>query len=111
MQIKFKSLKRIDIIKLIGRLDGVGVDDLGTTLNDLAKRKRFSLILDCEKLSYINSAGLRTLVTTLKNCKSNHGNLVFTHVNEQIADTFAIVGFQSLFEQFDTLVDAVDSFN
>lgn len=111
MQISLKSLKRIDIIKVTGRLDGVGVDDLETVTTDLAERKRFSLIADCSELSYINSAGLRVLMAALKQCKAHGGNLVFAHVNEQIADTFAIVGFQSLFEQFDTILDAVDSFS
>ncbi|MCW1969092.1 MAG: STAS domain-containing protein [Anaerolineae bacterium] len=111
MQISLKSLKRIDIIKVTGRLDGVGVDDLETAISDLANRKRFSLIIDCSELSYINSAGLRVLMATLKQCKSHSGHLVFAHVNEQITDTFSIVGFQSLFEQFDTILDAVDSFN
>jgi anti-anti-sigma factor len=61
-------------------------------------------------LEYVNSAGLRALLSALKDCKKAGGNVVLTHVQPRVADTLQLVGFQTLFEQYPDVLDAVDSF-
>ena len=53
------------------------------------------LIIDCEKLSYISSAGLRVLLRALK--KMNHqGSMKVIHVNEPVKEVFVTMGFTDL---------------
>lgn len=109
MEISVKPLKHVDIVKVVGRVDSATVGELDTALKDLLNRGRNKIVLDCSQLDYMSSAGLRSLLAGLKAAKHG-GNLVLAQPNERIRDTLTLVGFQSLFLQYDDIVDAVDSF-
>ena len=53
------------------------------------------LILDMTKLSYVSSAGLRTLLTTQQKM-SRQGRMVIVGVRDSIKDVFRITGFSEL---------------
>ena len=50
------------------------------------------LELDCEKLEYLSSAGLRVLLAAQK-VMNKQGKMVIRHVNETIQEVFEITGF------------------
>ena len=52
-----------------------------------------SIIVDCEKLRYISSAGLRVFLTIEKDRGVHGGEMKLIHVNEQILEIFDMVGF------------------
>ena len=49
--------------------------------------------MDCEKLRYISSAGLRVFLTIEKDQGVHGGEMKLIHVNEQILEIFDMVGF------------------
>ena len=51
------------------------------------------LTLDCEKLDYISSAGLRVLLTFQQEFEEQGKTMEFCHVNEIIRDVFDVTGF------------------
>ena len=51
-----------------------------------------SLIMNCEKLDYISSAGLRVLLTAHKSMMSK-GGMRLTHINEIVREVFEVTGF------------------
>ena len=110
VELSVKPLKKIDIISVAGRIDSANVGELEVALKGLQERGRHKLILDFEKLDYISSAGLRAMVAALKTARSSSGDVVLVKPNERIRDTLSLVGFQSLFVQYDDLLDAVDAF-
>lgn len=50
------------------------------------------LVIDLEKVDYISSAGLRTILFAQRTMNSQ-GDLVIRHVNEDIMETFELTGF------------------
>ena len=50
------------------------------------------LIIDCEKLSYISSAGLRVLLRAYKKM-NNQGSMKVIHANEAVMEVFTAMGF------------------
>ncbi len=110
MLLKLKSLKHVEIVSVEGRLDGRGSDEFETILKGLTERGRRKIVIDCSKLEYIDSGALRTLVNTLKETKRGNGNVVLCKVGTRIADTLKLVGFLSLFDNYDDLLEAVDAF-
>ncbi len=110
VEFSIKPLKKTDVISVVGRIDSANVGELETALTGLQERGRHKLILDFEKLDYISSAGLRVMVTALKTARSSSGDVVIVKPNDRIRDTLNLVGFQSLFVQYDDVLDAIDSF-
>ena len=51
-----------------------------------------SLTLDCEKLSYISSAGLRVLVSTQKMMTTRGGTMTLVSPNDDVYEVFDMTG-------------------
>ena len=78
-------------IAVEGRLDTMTSpeldNELKTCLDGVEK-----LILDCEKLDYISSAGLRVLLNAYKVMNSK-GGMRLIRVNEIVREVFEVTGF------------------
>lgn len=81
-------------LRIGGRLDTSTAPQLEAVINDELTNVE-SLILDCEALEYISSAGLRVLLKAQK--KMNLlGTMKLIHVNEANMEVFSITGFDSI---------------
>ncbi|HQV71141.1 MAG TPA: STAS domain-containing protein [Thermoflexales bacterium] len=109
MQLKVKQLKHVDIVSVDGRVDSMTAPELDTALKGLVEKGRRKIVIDLSKCQYVSSAGLRAMLSALKQVKGG-GNLVLVGASPQIRETLQLVGFHTLFTQFDDILDAVDSF-
>ena len=81
MEIIHRPFKRADLVAVSGRVDSSNAADLEATFRSINDARRFRIVLDMGDLDYVSSAGLRVLVSTLKNCRRyNRGNLVLANV-------------------------------
>ena len=79
-------------IALEGRLDTTTAPELDSFLNS-SYGDTSSLTINCKKLSYISSAGLRVLLSAHKKLK---GNLKLTNVCELVMEVFELTGFADI---------------
>ena len=79
-------------VALDGRLDTTTAPELERLLNDHYDAAE-SLVIDCEKLSYISSAGLRILLAAQKRTK---GAMKLTRVCELVMEVFEMTGFADI---------------
>ena len=49
-----------------------------------------------EKLDYISSAGLRVLISALREMRKKHGSMKLIHVSEIIMEIFEVTGFADI---------------
>jgi anti-anti-sigma factor len=81
------SIEEIDggVTKVIldGRLDIAGAQDIDLKMNVIAGSKRLVLV-DMQKVSFIGSMGLRTLVTPAQAIKGRGGKIVLFAPNEMV---------------------------
>ena len=79
-------------VTLDGRLDTTTAPELESFLND-----RYAgistLVIDCEKLVYVSSAGLRVLLSAQKKTK---GAMKLIHVCELVMEVFEMTGFADI---------------
>jgi anti-anti-sigma factor len=81
-------------ILLEGRLDTLTSPLLDERLKTLDAAG--SITLDCAKLEYIASAGLRVLLATHKRAKAAGGELRIINVGEAVAEILDMTGFSEI---------------
>ena len=81
-------------VSLAGRLDTISSSELEAALRDSLDGVT-ELVLDCEKLDYISSAGLRVLLAAQK-IMNRQGGMKVRHVNDTIMEIFEVTGFTDI---------------
>ena len=111
MEIAHKELKRVDLVSVSGRVDSRTAPELEASLRAINDAGRFRIVMDLTNLEYISSAGLRVLVTTLKNCRRyNRGDVRLASLPERISEVLEIAGLDALFKVYPDTAEAVGSF-
>ena len=91
MEIKKELNGDVLVISLSGRLDAVTSQDLDKVLSSSLDGIK-SLVFDLAELSYIASAGLRTLLVAQKRMKKQ-GEMRLRHVGKEVKDVLDMTGF------------------
>ena len=83
------------IIRVDGRVDTSTAPEFSEAMEN-AFSKSNDIILNCEKLNYISSAGLRVLLSAHKKANNLGGRFVVSNVNELVTDIFETTGFSDI---------------
>ena len=111
MEIIHKEFKRVDLVSVSGRVDSNTAPDLESTFRGINDAGRFRIVLDMSNLEYISSAGLRVLVSTLKNCRRyNRGDLRLASLSDRITGVMELAGLDVLYKIYPDTTEAVGSF-
>ena len=94
------------LVTISDRLDQSQTDFLQTLLGELIDAGHLQLIVDLTDLSYINSGGLRCLVTGWREANKLGGNFILCGLNSRISEVFITVGFNKVFQIFTTREEA-----
>jgi anti-sigma B factor antagonist len=106
-----KELKRVDVVKVAGRVDSNTAPQLENALNKIINAGRFHIVVNLSETDYMSSAALRALLSGLKQVRRwNRGDLRLTNMPDKIKKAFELAGFLELFQVFDDEVEAVGSF-
>jgi len=82
---------------LEGWIDTARAPQFLEDLKPLMEKADKNIELDCSKLEYISSLGLRGLLQLKKESAAKGGNLVLTHVEGEVLNIFTLTGFLKLF--------------
>ena len=94
MKIDFNKNVEILNVSLEGRLDTVTAPDFEEfTQANLSGVK--TVVINCEKLEYVSSAGLRVLLALKKKIA---GNVTLTNVQELVMEVLEVTGFVDILE-------------
>ena len=97
-------------ISIIGRLDTTNYSVLEKNLMDLIDNHQDRILVECSKMDYISSSGLRILLMGLKKVTLMKGKFALCGLQENIHEIFEISGFTSIFEIHPTREDALRVF-
>ena len=112
METRTEVMKRCVVLTVSGRIDSAHAPDLETELLDLVQAGKRNLVVSMKEVTLISSSGLRALVTArIKVGRAvPRGDVVLSELPPLIWESMELVGFQHLFQIFDSDVDAVGSF-
>ncbi len=103
-----ESADGVWIVGVNGRLDQSLNPTLEQKLTALLDEGCTHLIVDLSQVNYINSGGLRTLVTGWRKARQQEGNLVLCGLNGRLQEIFGMVGFDQLFQIYSSRQAAQD---
>jgi len=98
MNTKFEEIDGKYVATLEGEMDTTAAVEAEEVLKPLFNSNGKDVIIDCKKLEYIASSGLRILLSILKGAKATGSKVVMRNVNEDIKTVFKLTGFISIFE-------------
>jgi anti-sigma B factor antagonist len=81
---------------LDGELDASSAVVLDAELNKQEILNYHKVLIDCQRLSYISSAGLGVFISHLQRLQDSDVKLVFFNMQEKVFNVFEILGLDSL---------------
>jgi anti-sigma B factor antagonist len=106
-----KLVDGVIVLDLRGRLTlGDGTEALRGKIRQLILSGCTQIILNFEDVSYIDSVGLSTLVSTYTSTRKEGGDLKLLNLTKRVHDLLQITRLSTIFEIYDTLEDAQRSF-
>lgn len=110
MNITEREQNGVHIFVLDGRIDTEGSVDMDMTLQAAVAGGKHKMVLEMSNVTYISSAGLRTLADVLTRNKEAGGDLKLAAVNPKIMRVLQIIGFDKFFSRYDTVEAAAAAF-
>jgi anti-sigma B factor antagonist len=107
MDISDSKRHDVVIVRVQGRLDASNAAVLQDRLLGLIGAGARHLVVDCEPLEYISSAGLRVLLVAAKRIRVVGGEIGLAALRGPIKDVFDIAGFSALFPMHRGVDEAV----
>ncbi|MBP3712121.1 MAG: STAS domain-containing protein [Bacteroidaceae bacterium] len=81
-----------------GRLDTTAAVEATATVKPLMDVREKEIVLDCSKLEYISSSGLRIFLSIRKEAIVHGCKVIVRNMNTDIRQVFMMTGFISLFD-------------
>jgi len=94
--------------KIMGGPDATVLHD---KLHEIINQGKKKVIIDLAKVDWMNSTGLGILISGLTTMRNNGGELKLANVTEKIQSLLTITKLITIFETFDSVDQAVGSFN
>lgn len=95
--IRKDSSTQVTVI-LDGRLDTLATQQAEIDVEPLYSYSDVDVIIDCSRLDYISSSGLRLFMSINQHCRANHCSVYITGIKDKVRDVFQATGFVHLFQ-------------
>jgi anti-anti-sigma factor len=110
LTIETSQQQQVAIVTANGRIDSSNAHELGAALTGAIDAGRTFLVLDLEGVDYMSSAGLREIVSALKQLRARDGDLRIANPSQRVLDILDLSGLYSVFQVFPSRAEAVSSF-
>ena len=98
------------VIKIDGRVDATNSEQIGDVFDVLIAQGLLKFLVDVSQINYINTSGLRELVTLQKWCRKNNGELkLVVTTKSKVDEVIQMTGLGKFFSIFANEVAAAAS--
>ncbi|AHF04624.1 anti-anti-sigma factor [Marichromatium purpuratum 984] len=109
MELAVQQASNAQIITLGGRLDTLTAPRYESRALALVDDGATRIVLDLTELTYISSAGLRSLIVTAKALQQQGGALLLANLSGNVRDVFEMAGFGAIFKTYDSVTMALET--
>ena len=91
-------------------MDGPETKAIHDKVKDLVENKVNKIVIDLGKVKWMNSSGLGALMGSLTTARNSGGDVKLAKVTEKVKSLFMITKLITIFETFDGVDEAVQSY-
>ena len=81
-----------------GRLDTVAAQQISETITPLLEHADQTIVLDCEKMPFISSSGLRIFLKIRKEVEAKGGKMLLKNICSDVMQVFKMTKLDGVFE-------------
>ena len=101
---------QVKVVNVKGQLDAHTFLTLQKELENTLRANDPRLVLDCDGLDYISSAGLGVLQKMVREFRGRGGDIRLARVSDKIGNVIKLLGFSKVIRVFGGLDEAVSSY-
>lgn len=111
MKIEKRQVKDVTVFDLKGKiLIGDSIDVLREAIKDSLEKNEKNIVLNFNAVPYLDSTGLGEVVRSYTSVKKENGAIKIANLTDKVQDLLSVTKLITVFEVFDTVDEAVDSF-
>lgn len=95
------------VVAIGGSLDTVTAPEAQAVLDQAIFDGASNLVVDCQDLTYVSSAGLRILLVAAKKLQPNGGQVRMCNLSPMVREVFEISGFTAILPVFPSRAEAL----
>ena len=99
------------VVSLEGYVDAHTAPQFEQAVQSVIDQGQHKIIVNCEKLSYISSAGLGVFMGFIEEVRDEGGDIKICGLSEKVKQPFEILGFESLYDFCSDVASARERFN
>lgn len=97
LEVTLESVGDLSLVRLAGEVDVYSAPKLREAIKDLVDKGKYNIVVDLERVAFLDSTGLGVLVGGLKRVKHHDGDLGIVCNQEKILRIFRITGLTKVF--------------
>ena len=110
MEIRETIKDKISVLELEGRVDITQVDPFSQKIDEIVERGIHNILIDCNKMNFVSSAGLRILILSHQKLGEFDGGIYLCGLNANTKRVFEITGYFNLFKITENQAEAMAYF-
>ena len=110
MEISQREKDGITILDIQGEIDLYNAPEIKDIIQKLIEAQKYNVIINLEKVSYIDSSGIAALISSLSNLKKYQGGLKIINVYASVKKVFELTKLTSFFEIYESEGEALAKF-
>jgi len=95
------------VVEVSGEVDMMSSPDLRKVLKEAVREKPALLVLNLDRVNYMDSSGIATLVECLKEMRAYGGRLRLAGMRQEIQEVFRLARLEEVFEIVPTEEEAL----
>lgn len=100
LSIQVRDAGPVAVVQPQGFINAHTVRQFESALEGLVARGQFTILINCQDLNYISSAGLGAIMGLIETVRENGGDILLCSLQENVHAIFETLGFTQLYRVF-----------
>lgn len=112
MKYKKQEVLGVEVIEIVGKLEGgPGASEFQDMIALKIEENKNKFVVDLHDVKFVNSTGIGILIRAFTTLKNAGGEMKLAAVTDKVTGVLSITKLNTIFKFYDTVNDAVHSFN
>lgn len=109
MNIEIENQPKVSVVRLSGRLDAAGVQEIKSELTAEAEKPKNKMVLDLAEVDFIDSTGLGLIVSAFRKLRESNGDMLVCSLTAQAQTLFELTRMHRIFDIHADVHSAIES--